>query len=92
MKHYLMLQLSVGKSDFERQYFPLLSAGETAENATERWLDSQIAHRKRNLAKARQQARNRIEYVRIVRPTSWYREQELGSWAPKSEGRVRRGR
>lgn len=83
--HYLLLQVTVGQG-FERVFFPLVSPDETKEAAIERWLDTQVEGRKRNVSKARQQAEARIEEARLTRPTSWYRERQLGAFAPATPG------
>lgn len=88
--HYLQLQLTVGKDVFERVYFPLASPDETKGEAIERWLDTQVAGRKRNVAKARRQAEARIEGARIARPSSWNEANERGIWAPKTGKKRRR--
>lgn len=90
--HYLALIVTNGK-DFDRVYFPLLSPEETAAQAMGRWIETQVAGRKRNMDKARDQARARVESYRIARPTSWYRENELGAFAPaKPRATTRRRR
>jgi len=89
-RHYLSLTLTLGKSDFERVYFPLTSPEETVAEATDRWLDAQVAHRKRNVAKARRQVEARIENVRIARPSSWNEENARGIWAPRTGKKKRR--
>lgn len=93
-EHYLYLQLRVGSgATFERVYVPLTSPDESLRAARERWLDLQVAGRRRNVAKARAAAEARIEDARICRPTSWYRENQLGAFAPpKPQSATRRRR
>lgn len=91
MGHYLQLQVTTGKDTFDRVYVPLVSPDETVEAATERWLDEQVAHRQRDVAKARRQVASKIEMARIARPTSWHRENETGAFTPP-ERRKRRKR
>ena len=90
MGHYLQLQLTVGKG-FERVYFPLASPDETKAEAVSRWLDDRVKGRKRNVAKARELQAKRIEQSRLCHPTSWYRDNELGAFAP-AESRPKRKR
>jgi len=80
--HYLLLHVSSG-AGFTRVYFPLTSPDEGLRAARERWLDEQVKGRQRNVAKARDAAEAKIEEARICRPTSWYRENQLGAFAPK---------
>lgn len=82
MTHYLQLQVSVGKTGFDRLYIPLVHEDETKYEAVERWLDGKVAGRQRNIAKARAAWEARIEQARIARPTSWYREHQLGAFKP----------
>ena len=89
MGHYLVLILTVGK-DFKRSYFPLTDPDESKASAVARWIETQVAGRKRNLDKARDQAVARIESARIAHPTSWYRERQLGAFAPPSEKAARK--
>lgn len=84
--HYLYLQLRVGATSFERVYYPLTSPDESLRAARERWLDEQVAHRQRNVAKARGAAEERIEDARIIHPTSWYRDRGLGAFAAATPG------
>jgi hypothetical protein len=91
MGHYLVLHVTVGK-EFERVYFPLSSPEETKEDATERWLDAQVKGRQRNIQRARAALVARIEHAGIARPTSWYRENDLGAFAPPGSTRKRRRR
>ena len=81
--HYLLLHVSAG-AGFDRVFFPLLTPEETAEAATERWLDQQVEGRQRNVEKARRAAAAKIEDRRLCHPTSWYRDNELGAFAPKT--------
>jgi hypothetical protein len=92
MAHYLQLQLTLGKDTFERVYLQLLDPEESKDAAVERWLDSQVAHRKRNVAKARRAAEARIEHARICRPSSWNKEHQLGGFAPPGKKKKRRRR
>ena len=82
MAHYLLLHVTSG-SGFTRVYFPLTSPDEGLRAARERWLDEQVKGRQRNVAKARGQFEAKIEDARLCHPTSWYREHELGAFAPK---------
>lgn len=88
--HYLQLRVTTGKDSFERVYVPLVSPDETVEAATERWLDEQVTHRRRNVAKARRQLEATIEHARIARPSSWNEANQRGIWAPKTGKKKRR--
>lgn len=81
MAHYLELHLTEGEG-FVRKYFPLAHPEETEAEAIGRWIEAQVKGRKRNVDRARDQARARIELALIHHPTSWYRENELGVFAP----------
>lgn len=81
MSHYLVLILTKGK-EFERVYFPLTDPDESKASAVARWIETQVKGRKRNLDKAREQAASRIEHSRISHPTSYYRDRQLGGFAP----------
>lgn len=91
MGHYLVLILTVGK-DFEREHFPLTDPDETKASAIARWIEAQVAGRKRNVDKARDQAVARIESARISHPTSYYRERQLGAFAPPGTRTARKRR
>jgi hypothetical protein len=90
MGHYLSLQLTLGKDSFERVYVELTAPDEPLQSAVDRWLDAQVAGRKRNVAKARRAAEARIEHARIARPTSWHREHETGAFTPPGKRKKRR--
>lgn len=93
MKHYLMVVQALGKSDLTRVYVPLASEDETLAEAFDRWLDQAVAHRKRNVAKAREAVRASVIEKRLCRPTSWYRRNKLGAFAePGTKPKRRRGR
>lgn len=72
LRHYLQLQVTAGQG-FVRVYFPLASEDETTDEAVGRWLDSKVAGRQRNIAKARAAWEARIEHRRVARPSSWHR-------------------
>ena len=91
MSHYLALILTKGK-EFERVYFPLTDPDESRASAVARWIETQVAGRKRNVQKARETAAERIESARISHPTSWYRERQLGGFAPRDPSKRARKR
>jgi len=72
--HYLMF-IFESKEGLHREYWPLLKPEEDIEEATERWVQSRLAHRKRNLAKAREDLMKTISSRRFCRPTSWHKDQ-----------------
>lgn len=84
MSHYLVLIVTKGK-EFERLYFPLTDPDESKASAVARWIETQVAGRKRNVDLAREQAAKRIEQSRVSHPTSWYRERGLGAFAPAGD-------
>ncbi len=86
MGHYLVLILTKGK-EFEREYFPLTDPDESKPSAIARWIETQVAGRKRNLDKARDTAVGRIESSRLSHPTSYYRDRQLGGFAPRDPNR-----
>lgn len=81
MGHYLVLIVTKGK-EFDRVYFPLTDPDESKASAVARWIETQVAGRKRNVDLARETAAKRIESSRVSHPTSWYRERGLGGFAP----------
>jgi hypothetical protein len=85
MGHYLALEITAGHG-FDRVYFPLESPDESLEAALERYIDTQVEGRSRNVEKARRQARAKVEDARISHPTSWYREHGLGAFAAATPG------
>jgi hypothetical protein len=91
MGHYLVLILTVGK-DFKREYFPLTDPDESRASAVARWIETQVAGRKRNVDLARERAAERIESARISHPTSYYRDRQLGGFAPPGARPVRKRR
>ena len=92
MAHYLALTFAKGKDEVTREYFPLTSPDETKASAVARWIEVQVAGRKRNVDVARQAAATRILHSRISHPTSWYREQGLGGFAAPGTTRPKRSR
>jgi hypothetical protein len=89
MGHYLVLLLD-GK--FDHVYFPLSDPDESKASAVARWIETQVAGRKRNVDLARQQAATRITYARVSHPTSYYRDRQLGGFAPPGTRPVRKRR
>ena len=95
-----MLQVSHGKADdaFTRVYLPLLDIEETAEEATERYIEAVVkanttkVSRKKTIAAVRSNAIASIDLVRLCRPTSWHREQGTGAFASPGTGPTSRKR
>ncbi len=85
--HYLLLVISVGKTDFRREYLPLSSEDETVEEATDRWLDMQVEGRKRNVQKARNYARESIQRRQLCRPSAWWADQPAVKFNRRGRGR-----
>lgn len=79
--HYLMLLLEV-KDGLKRVYFALASEQETLEEATDRWVQSRLAGRKRNRAKAENALYATILSAKFCRPTSWHRQQAEAAGLP----------
>ena len=98
--HYLMLQVSHGTSDdaFTRVYLPLLTEDETAEEATERYVEAVVKantnskSRKKTIQAVRSNAIASIDMVRLCRPTSWHREKGTGAFASPGTGTTSRKR
>jgi hypothetical protein len=96
LKHYLVIVLPLGKDEVRRVYWPLASMDETAEAALDRWI---AQHPKLKSRKSRgklydaaeRSLRGSILYVRIARPSSWWREQaeSEGLTYPAPVGRAR---
>lgn len=75
--HYLELGFGTRNQDGvqinSREFFPLVSIEETLEDALDRYVEDKLGDRQRNRAKAAERIRNQPMYVRLTRPTSFYR-------------------
>lgn len=84
--HYLQIQLEAGG----RVYFPLEKVDEEPRQALGRWIETRVAHRKRNKDKAREQVRASVQSYRIAHPSSWWREMEEAQEPQPKKRRQRR--
>lgn len=89
MKHYLLLTFADGKDSVRREYFALTDPDETPESALDRWVESHpdMVTRVRNRDKVGAALKNSPLYVRLCRPSSWYRDNKQGAFAePNGNG------
>lgn len=90
--HYLMLVYE-RKDGTTREYVPLVSVEETAEEALGRWIEQHpdMQGRQRNVQKTRDRLRSEVSWMRLCHPSSWLREQRESEPAkPAKRSRRRR--